>query len=820
MKRIHHISKALLLTLAMLVCSVQMISSQVSHSVTYGSNHWHKTTHVVGGLTFEQYDYDGLYSPSEPGQPLLPSEHFTFSVPYNAENLSVTLTSASTSDTVISHPIFPCPLPIPCDNNYEYNPDTLVIDSAIYTSNALWPSTNVQILGDGFLLGDNRVVTVGFNPVQYNPVTGLLRRINSASFQISYTIGEIPDNILVSFFDDLRAESREQIKQLVVNSNQVDEFSMNDEELEEYLGEESSSGDANAGGVEPGGSEPGGNNESGEYDRTFDKDAQYLIVTTESLAPAFKRLAALKRQRGYTVQIKTVDEILNSSYSSPGDVLYNNYSNTNLDTIHDDAAKIRAYLRYMKKQHNTKYVLFGSMDIPYRVVIGIGGVPTDNYFSDLTSIWKIEQNRYLSRFFYPDLYVGRLLCTNTNQVVNNTSKVMRYMLNPGNGNVEYLGRALITTGLDQATPTNVDTTNTINHIIDLTKSIYSNTRYINEIAYQEYPTGTDLIDSLNQVKRNFISLNNHGAPNNITTYGIRKNASYDNIYMLRALDHETFGNTNRQQITPCSGLDNLNNKWEPSIMYSISCEVAPFDLIPPYSEHCSVNFAQSFTLGKDYGGPAFIGNSRNGYIPDSYALQSSFLSQLKRGNLNLGIAEALSKVYSVSYFPSGSCEVHVSNSHNLIGDPELEIWTEIPGNYESISVVRTNNGITVQSNRFNESTYVAFCANDSTIKKVKVNNGEVSIANFSPNSTIMAFQHNFIPYIAPLLLQNERVVDERYIIASDVTAGNHVDSNRTSGDYVIGAGSDIEIEHKGTITLAPGFKVEKGASFRTICSDY
>ena len=69
-------------------------------------------------------------------------------------------------------------------------------------------------------------------------------------------------------------------------------------------------------------------------------------------------------------------------------------------------------------------------------------------------------------------------------------------------------------------------------------------------------------------------------------------------------------------------------------------------------------------------------------------------------------------------------------------------------------------------------------------------------------------------------LQNTTIRNSQYIIASDVVAGRSVDSGRTAGDVTIAAGVDYEIEHKGTVTLAPGFKVEKGATLSVIPSEY
>lgn len=88
-----------------------------------------------------------------------------------------------------------------------------------------------------------------------------------------------------------------------------------------------------------------------------------------------------------------------------------------------------------------------------------------------------------------------------------------------------------------------------------------------------------------------------------------------------------------------------------------------------------------------------------------------------------------------------------------------------------------------------------------------------------PNSSIMVRSHHKLPYIAPLVLQNTTISNSQYVIASDVVAGNHVDSGRTAGNVKISSGVNYEIEYKGTVTLGPGFKVEKGCCLSiTPCS--
>jgi len=58
------------------------------------------------------------------------------------------------------------------------------------------------------------------------------------------------------------------------------------------------------------------------------------------------------------------------------------------------------------------------------------------------------------------------------------------------------------------------------------------------------------------------------------------------------------------------------------------------------------------------------------------------------------------------------------------------------------------------------------------------------------------------------------------VLASSVCAGNHVDGNRTSGDFEIAEGADYEIEAKEDVELDAGFSVQKGATFMVVPAEY
>lgn len=128
-------------------------------------------------------------------------------------------------------------------------------------------------------------------------------------------------------------------------------------------------------------------------------------------------------------------------------------------------------------------------------------------------------------------------------------------------------------------------------------------------------------------------------------------------------------------------------------------------------------------------------------------------------------------------------------------------------------LLSAGNGITV-SGHSGSNTTVAYHSNDGNTGSVtSTSSGTVNLNNVSPNSTIMLYKHNVIPYIAPLVLQNTLLENSQYVIATDVTAGRSVDSGRTNGNVTVQQGAEYEIEASGKVTLAGGFKVERGAYF-------
>ena len=104
---------------------------------------------------------------------------------------------------------------------------------------------------------------------------------------------------------------------------------------------------------------------------------------------------------------------------------------------------------------------------------------------------------------------------------------------------------------------------------------------------------------------------------------------------------------------------------------------------------------------------------------------------------------------------------------------------------------------------------------NGVINKKLVNTLGTSFSEVESNGAIMVYKHNYIPYIAPMNLQNVTLNNSQYVIASDVTMGSSV-----GGDVTVQNGTEYEIEASGTVTLNDGFKVEKGATFAVYPSSF
>ncbi|MBR5169664.1 MAG: hypothetical protein IKW85_03760 [Muribaculaceae bacterium] len=789
----------LALVMAMTVLGMTARSS-ITYQATYHQSEVTLGTDTLGGVTYSTVSYHGLYNDGAPGAPSLPVDYIKFSVPYNATNFSVS-TTVSSPYTLYPEILYPCQPPRMMNDT---TPLIITLpDSAIYYSNTYYPSQRAWVVDEGYLAGENHIVTVAVLPWQYKHLTRvgsvdqlkLHRTVNlTLSYDLSDSLAMYP---IVRDDTTLRNEGYRLTQEIVVNGGSVRSHAPVDIAMMDPDALIFPPGDGVNGGFPP--QEPRDSTgmipdpgNTGNYGGEMYVDSYpYLIVTTTDLLQSTKRLAALKRQKGYNVKVVTMDEVLNSPYSMDGDRVPLGGGTYHL-AYTDAAGKLRQYLRYHFK-HGTKYVFLVG-DVPYRYITiqpNISyppyDVPSDLYFSDMNSDWSDDSLKYKDR--NPELYVGRLMASDGQQVQNYTDKLLRYELNPGDGERSYLERAFFLDGRDELI------TGKLKNLRDSLSVFYPNQIYVSDSIGNLNPLlGNNVIDTIRTNPVGFVTIYNHGDTTLILVHGDQ------DIY-------ENFIHAN-STINGGNGLNCLMNKKYPMIFYALCCRTMPFD------SGNRINFGQSFTIGKDYGGPVYIGYTREAYGTCQLDIYIQFIRRLRNGYYKLGEAVALSKMDAK--FP-GSYYYALENGY--FGDPSVELWTATPQDYLGVNVTQSSNSISISGVEA-DSTIIGYYSTFGSYRMKTIKSSSVTIKNASPNRPIMVYEHGHIPYIVPMFLQNLNLNESQYVFASDVVAGSSVDSGRTSGDVIVKNGVEYEIEASGTVTLQDGFKVEKGAFFAVYPSSY
>ena len=767
MKMLFHNTTILLCALAALLPTPLMAGTAITYTATYDFGRLSIGTVTLGGATYTTVHYDGMFNVGVPGHPSLPVDYIRFSVPYNATSFSVTVNNHKVTPTAVEHMVYPC-------QEHSGAHSVTVPDSSIYFSESFYPVQSAWVEGESMLAGENHIVTVAVMPVSYRrnvggaPGTGVLSKSPSVTLTLSYELSDTLSLYPVTRHDNvLRNKGFDNARSMVVNPDDVASNSCPLPSVGTLRDIEPPYPDSDA--VDP---------------------LTYLIVATpESLHP-MRRLAALKRQKGISVKIVTVSEAVTDSLAGQGDALLIDGQPYLMFT--DDAGKLKQYLRMNYYYNGTEYVLLAGAGVPYRVR---EGTQTDLYFSELNGDWYAGT--------YTDnggeLSVGRLLGTSKQQFDSYTDKLLRYELNPGNGDLSYLKRAMVTEGVnyctDSGTPRLSDTFTTVT--------------VVNEDEYDTEYTGCDVLDLVRTGHYGLMTSFNDAFPTGIRVFD--EYDSYDSHYIWAVdtvkvspgVDDDETGN----------GLNLMDNKVYPMVYFSYQGQTMPYSDVPGYGS--CINYGESFTMGKDYGGPAYVGLTKN--ITGNN--QGGVFANVFLSNL-LGVQSVLGeKLIQTKAMMSSTSHEDIILASNLLGDPALEMWTGQPQRYSGVTVSRTDNSVSV-SGIPSGTTKVAYHSNDGTTGIHTCSSSSITMSDVSPNSAIMLYRHDYIPYVAPLVLQNTDLVNSQYVFADKVDAGYAVDSGRTQGDVNVKSGADYEIEASGEVILGGGFNVERGASFSVIPSTY
>ena len=593
------------------------------------------------------------------GAPDIPVRYLSFLVPSYSKDFRVSLISCDKGETIgLNHDL----VPVQEDHDMNtINPPFTLPDMSLYGDRS---DIEVRILGEQFFEGWQHLVNVAIRPIAYDYADRQIRCYNNLKIKLEYTPCEGNEMASPPVFPP-EPQYSPLLADLVVNppANQSDDPNKATTTIQQI------------------------------------KD-RYIIVTTDDLKPSFDELAVWKLQKGYTVEIVTMENIL----STPG------YAVNPADSIWDEAAALRKWLKNKYQTSGHYFLLLAgdsrNGDIPVRKYyyyvdnkeeaktdeFGENFIPSDMYFVDFSA--KLDKlNKYSNGVYSttassqinPSLPVGRLMCKDDQQVSNYIRKLKLYEAWPGKGETDYLTKGVSSY---QQNAIN-DTTNIRLHrsIFDALSSYFSVKEMLDTIRIDSFdsrrPTGAEVINE--SKKAGLWCWEGHGCTGSIITAGNKKKDFNTWRFIQPLKDTRATGLGDHKD--PGNSLDLLGNYYSPAVSYSMSCFIMPFDV--PYNDNKWANehFGTAFTVTGRYGGVAFLGNTRAGWFDSGNNLEYYF-GQTLINNRKAGVAEYLSK------FKNKYLHTPTLYTHNLIGDPEFEIWLGKPL-VSSFLIQNHNNGYTV-----------------------------------------------------------------------------------------------------------------------------
>ena len=159
-------------------------------------------------------------------------------------------------------------------------------------------------------------------------------------------------------------------------------------------------------------------------------------------------------------------------------------------------------------------------------------------------------------------------------------------------------------------------------------------------------------------------------------------------------------------------------------------------------------------------------------------------------------------------------------SSNIIGCPNIRVWTDIPALFSAGISYHTNNCVVSANSSITEAVIGVrhITETEETVDTLCFNPslGAKTLTNVE-NCLITLTGKNCLPQIMPLTIQNDTLQGTHYAIVKDVTCGKDVREG-SQGNVVFDEGSDYTFETKGTFKLTKGVTIRQGAQLKVIPS--
>lgn len=749
---------------------------------------------LIQDTPYTNIEYDGLHNTSEYGKPSVPVMYLRFSVPYNAVNFNL-----NNSETYNSY-IIETESPILINSESPFNNSNDTIEISNNTTNT-YPNSAFEIVNVGYYSGIHKIVTIALYPVTTLPLSD------------SYTFNQtIKINLSWNLTSNLLIENQQPV---------VSPKSMSDETIKAVKSIIENPEDVLSNSY----------NQIMPFTSDDSETYEYLIICPFKLLKPLEKLAQIKRLKGFSTKVIPISE---AYYKCP--------NGDEISGINDNAGKLRAFLKYAYEVYDTKYVLLAGKypDIPIRYAWTDAllnkserNAPTDLYFAELNSSWNtINDGKYGQVFDYIDYFcelnIGRIPFENEDEVYSYINKLKIYEFNPGLGDPSYLSKAFMSR--------QNRTMMSENFFTDKQLSSFFNLYNDNLIDYTDngidFPNSIDVINKLNVEPCGMWNLIGHGNPGGVAIRTLPE-LEGSNYVGLLALDKDKW----YHNPVYSAGIDNIKNFAFPSWSYSMSCCLMPFDTYidknnTPYN--VDKNFGESYILGNNYGGVAFIGNTRASILPEAQRFMQDFfkiISDLKQDKEEAQITsgDLLSRLRSKNSLITLHHQLII---HNLLGDPTTNLWYDKPESlsYTEIENISNNKEEGIERGHIKyhlSSDEKLIMANMSLYNSTFASHGVLcqrkgDTLRVSDNCITTIYGKNTIPLTLPLTVKNFSFQNYGYdysFIANDINFGRYKDTDDKAwgpNNLVLENDVSVSIESHGNINFFKPTLLRKGSSLHII----
>ena len=278
--------------------------------------------------TYDDIETKGLEQYAEEGFPALPSKRLRYVLPQGAEITNIDIAYSDTTLYPGLYNIFPQQ---PAE--YYWNPEettNLVKNDSIYSLNQTYPAEGVRIVSQGEEFGYN-IVTIEITPFIYNPTTKELC-IRNIEYTINHTQASLPTRqpkMSQSRFNKIQSL----VKATIENKEDIEEYApaiiITDQMQNVALVTTQTRGGLRS------------ISDTTPLQFLGEATPEYIVITCDSLIPAFLKLIEWRKDLGYRTIVKSVESIYEE---------YNAGSK-----IHS----IKAYLDECYENWGPLYILFG-----------------------------------------------------------------------------------------------------------------------------------------------------------------------------------------------------------------------------------------------------------------------------------------------------------------------------------------------------------------------------------------------------------------------------------------------------------------------------